>query len=107
MVASPENARLGQSEFAAAVLVYPGGDYEAPWPSGAGSGNVVDFGGRKGFVRLAVVTGVPIVPVASVGGQETACGFLGCFQWLAKVCSLDKAVRLQEPARRPAMQMGS
>jgi 1-acyl-sn-glycerol-3-phosphate acyltransferase len=74
------------------VLVYPGGDYEVFRPSW--QRHVVDFGGRKGFVRLARETGVPIVPVASVGGQETAL-FLGRGQWLAKLLLLDKLVRLK------------
>ena len=34
--------------------------------------NRVDFGGRKGFIRLALEQDVPIVPVVSIGGQETA-----------------------------------
>ena len=34
--------------------------------------NRVDFGGRKGFIRLALERDVPIVPVVSIGGQETA-----------------------------------
>jgi 1-acyl-sn-glycerol-3-phosphate acyltransferase len=36
----------------------------------------VDFGGRQGFIRLAIEMDVPIVPVVAVGGQETAL-FLG------------------------------
>jgi 1-acyl-sn-glycerol-3-phosphate acyltransferase len=32
----------------------------------------VEFGGRKGFIRLALESGVPIIPVVAVGGQETA-----------------------------------
>ncbi|OBG98138.1 glycerol acyltransferase [Mycobacterium sp. E3251] len=91
VAASPENARLAL-ESGAAVLVYPGGDYEVFRPSW--QRHVVDFGGRKGFVRLARETGVPIVPVASVGGQETAF-FLGRAQWLAKLLLLDKVVRLK------------
>ncbi len=30
------------------------------------------LGGRHGFVRQAIRSGVPIVPVASVGGHDTA-----------------------------------
>ena len=74
------------------MLVYPGGDYEVFRPSW--QRHVVDFGGRRGFVRLARETGVPIVPVASVGGQETAL-FLGRAQWLARLLLLDKVFRLK------------
>ena len=45
----------------AAVLVYPGGDYEVHRP--CWERNRVDFGGRKGFIRLALEQDVPIVPV--------------------------------------------
>jgi 1-acyl-sn-glycerol-3-phosphate acyltransferase len=34
-------------------------------------GNVIDFKGRTGYVRVAIETGVPIVPVVSIGAQET------------------------------------
>jgi 1-acyl-sn-glycerol-3-phosphate acyltransferase len=91
VAASPENARLAL-DSGAVVLVYPGGDYEVFRPSW--QRHVVDFGGRKGFVGLAREAGVPIVPVASVGGQETAL-FLGRAQWLAKLLLLDKLVRLK------------
>lgn len=91
VAASQENARLAL-ESGAAVLVYPGGDYEVYRPSW--QRHVVDLGGRQGFVRLARETGVPIVPVASVGGQETAL-FLGRGQWLAKLLRLDKVARLK------------
>ena len=74
------------------MLVYPGGDYEVYRPSW--QRHVVEFGGRKGFVRLARRAGVPIVPVASVGGQETAL-FLDREQWLAKLLMLDKVLRLK------------
>lgn len=91
VAASPDNARLAL-ESGAAVLVYPGGDYEVYRPSW--QRHVVDLGGRKGFVRLARETGVPIVPVASVGGQETAL-FLGRGQGLARLLMLDKILRLK------------
>ena len=91
VAASPDNARLAL-ESGAAVLVYPGGDYEVYRPSW--QRHVVDLGGRTGFVRLARETGVPIVPVASVGGQETAL-FLGRGQGLARLLMLDKILRLK------------
>jgi 1-acyl-sn-glycerol-3-phosphate acyltransferase len=89
VAASHENSRLAL-ESGAAVLVYPGGDYEVFRPSW--QRHVVDFGGRKGFIRLARDTGVPIVPVASVGGQETAL-FLDRGEWLAKLLRVDKMLR--------------
>ena len=50
------------------VLVYPGGDHEAfrPWTQR----NTIDFAGRKGFIRLALRTGVPIVPSVTHGVQD-------------------------------------
>jgi 1-acyl-sn-glycerol-3-phosphate acyltransferase len=52
----------------ACVMVYPGGDLEAcrPWTQR----NQIDFGGRQGFVRLALRSGVPVVPVVAHGGQH-------------------------------------
>src|SRR6476620_12150651 len=49
VAASHENARRAL-DAGAAVLVYPGGDYEVHRPSWLG--NRIDFGGRKGFLRL-------------------------------------------------------
>jgi 1-acyl-sn-glycerol-3-phosphate acyltransferase len=54
----------------------------------------VDFGGRKGFIQLALDHGVPIVPVVTIGGQETAL-FLSRGEWLAKLLQLDKLLRLK------------
>src|SRR5207244_1776090 len=69
VAASPGTARRAL-ESGAALLVYPGGDYEVHRPSW--DRNRVDFGRRKGFIRLALEENVPIVPVVSIGGQETA-----------------------------------
>src|ERR1700710_1731516 len=69
VAASHENASRAL-QAGAAVLVYPGGDYEVHRPSW--EGRRVDFGGRKGFLRLALEEGVPIVPVVSIGGQGEA-----------------------------------
>jgi 1-acyl-sn-glycerol-3-phosphate acyltransferase len=91
VAASPENAHKAL-ESGAALLVYPGGDYEVHRPSW--EGNRVDFGGRKGFIRLALEQDVPIVPVVAIGGQETAL-FLSRGDRLARMLGLDKALRLK------------
>jgi 1-acyl-sn-glycerol-3-phosphate acyltransferase len=51
------------------VVVFPGGDYDAYRPTA--TRNVIDFNGRTGYVRAAIEAGVPIVPMVSIGGQET------------------------------------
>jgi 1-acyl-sn-glycerol-3-phosphate acyltransferase len=91
VAASPENAQLAL-EQGAALLVYPGGDYEVHRPSW--ETGKVDFGRRKGWIRLALQHDVPIVPVVSLGGQETAL-FLSRGEWLAKLLRLDKMFRLK------------
>jgi 1-acyl-sn-glycerol-3-phosphate acyltransferase len=91
VAASPGNASKAL-ESGAALLVYPGGDYEVHRPSW--QGHRVDFGGRKGFIRLALEQDVPIVPVVSIGGQETAL-FLSRGERLARVLALDRMFRLK------------
>ena len=54
----------------------------------------MDFDGRKGFLRLALKHDVPIVPVVSVGGQETAL-FLTRGEGLARLLRLDRMFRLK------------
>jgi len=51
------------------VLVYPGGDLDAMRPYR--DRNEVRFGGRKGFARLAIRHGVPIVPLITAGAHGT------------------------------------
>src|SRR5579859_5169750 len=91
VAASPSNAAKAL-DAGAALLVYPGGDYEVHRPSW--QGNRVDFGGRKGFIRLAIEQNVPIVPVVSIGGQETAL-FLTRGERLARLLMLDRLFRLK------------
>ena len=50
--------------------------------------------GRKGFIRLALAHDVPIVPVVSIGGQETAL-FLSRGERLARALMLDRLFRLK------------
>lgn len=75
-----------------AVLVdYPGGDHEVfrPWQQR----NRIDFGGRTGVVRLALRTGVPVVPAVSVGAHETVV-VLARGSGLAKRLGLDRRFRI-------------
>jgi 1-acyl-sn-glycerol-3-phosphate acyltransferase len=53
----------------ASLLLYPGGAYEVyrPWAER----NRVEFGGHKGFIKLALRAGVPVVPVVGHGGHES------------------------------------
>ena len=91
VAASHENARKAL-EAGAALLVYPGGDWEVHRPTWDSA--KVDFGGRRGFIRLALDQNVPIVPVVSIGGQETAL-FLSRGDRLAKALLLDRLFRLK------------
>jgi 1-acyl-sn-glycerol-3-phosphate acyltransferase len=91
VAASHENAKKAL-QSGAVLLVYPGGDYEVHRPSWESAR--VDFGGRKGFIRLALDQDVPIVPVVSIGGQETAL-FLTRGERLAKLLRLDRLFRLK------------
>jgi 1-acyl-sn-glycerol-3-phosphate acyltransferase len=91
VAASHKNAEA-VLESGAALLVYPGGDWEVHRP--IWERHKVDFGGRKGFIRLALDQDVPIVPVVSVGGQETSL-FLSRGDRLARALGLDRLFRLK------------
>jgi 1-acyl-sn-glycerol-3-phosphate acyltransferase len=89
--ASQENAEAALNE-GAALLVYPGGDWETHRPSW--QGHEIEFTGREGFIRLALATRVPIIPVVSIGGQETAL-FLTRGERAAHALQLDRRFRLK------------
>ena len=91
VAASQGNARKAL-DSEAALLVYPGGDYEVHRP--IWERNRVDFNGRRGFLRLAIEEDVPIVPVVAIGGQETAL-FLSRGERLAQLLALDRIFRLK------------
>jgi 1-acyl-sn-glycerol-3-phosphate acyltransferase len=91
VAATPANAERAL-DAGAALLVYPGGDYEVHRPTWESAR--IDFAGRKGFIRLAKERGVPLVPVVSVGGQETAL-FLTRGEGLAKLLGIDRMFRLK------------
>src|SRR3954447_4551831 len=73
-----------------AVLVFPGGDYDAYRPTW--QQNIINFRGRMGYVRSAIEAGVPIVPMVSIGGQEGQL-YLNRGMWLAKRLGLKERMR--------------
>ena len=89
--ASRENMKRALDRDAA-LLVYPGGDHETYRPSWESS--EIGFAGRTGFVALALEHNIPIVPVVSIGGQETAL-FLGRGRRLASALQLNRLLRLK------------
>lgn len=91
VAATPDNARRAL-DAGAVLLVYPGGDHEVSRP--IWERNRIDFAGRRGFVRQALEARVPLIPVVSIGGQETAL-FLTRGVGLARTLRLDRNLRLK------------
>ncbi|MGV9975698.1 lysophospholipid acyltransferase family protein [Nocardia beijingensis] len=90
------NANPGNAEQVlrdgAAVLVYPGGDWEVhrpTWEEGR-----IDFAGRTGFLRLAWDQRVPIVPVVNIGAQQSQL-VLTRGDRIARLLRLDRMLRLK------------
>jgi 1-acyl-sn-glycerol-3-phosphate acyltransferase len=73
------------------LVAFPGGDHEVfrPWRDR----NRIDFGGRTGFVRLALRTQVPVVPTVSVGAHESVV-VLARGEGLARRLGLDRRFRI-------------
>jgi 1-acyl-sn-glycerol-3-phosphate acyltransferase len=74
------------------VALWPGGEVDSlrPWPKR----DEAVLAGRKGFVRLAINTDVPIVPIATVGGPDSM-PVLATGRRLAKALRLDRIARLK------------
>ncbi len=68
VVAHPKMARAAL-ERDAAVLVYPGGGEDVFRPHHLR--DKIYFAGRKGFIKLALREGVPIIPLISKGAHDT------------------------------------
>lgn len=74
------------------IVLYPGGERDSlrEWTKR----DEAHLAGRTGFVKLAINTGVPIVPVATVGGPD-AMPVLASGRRLAKLLRLDRVARLK------------
>jgi 1-acyl-sn-glycerol-3-phosphate acyltransferase len=80
------------------VIIWPGGDVDAMrnWRKR----DQAVLAGRKGFIRQAIRSGVPIVPVASIGGHDTAF-VLSEGRWIAN--GLDRVSGLKSKLRGTRM----
>ena len=74
------------------VLVYPGGSEEALRPFR--DRNRIAFGGHRGYVRIALAHGVPIVPVVGQGSHATFV-VLDDARWMARALGIDKRLRVK------------
>jgi 1-acyl-sn-glycerol-3-phosphate acyltransferase len=74
------------------VALWPGGEVDSlrPWVKR----DEAVLAGRKGFVRMAIRAGVPIVPIATVGGPDSM-PVLFSGRKLAKLLQLDRIARLK------------
>jgi 1-acyl-sn-glycerol-3-phosphate acyltransferase len=74
------------------VALWPGGEVDSlrPWTKR----DEATLAGRTGFIRLAIASGVPIVPIATVGGPDSM-PVLFSGRRLAKALQLDKVARLK------------
>jgi 1-acyl-sn-glycerol-3-phosphate acyltransferase len=74
------------------VAVWPGGEVDSlrPWRER----DRANLAGRKGFVKMAIRGGVPIVPIATVGGAD-AMPVLIRGDRLSRALKLDEVLRLK------------
>jgi 1-acyl-sn-glycerol-3-phosphate acyltransferase len=74
------------------VALWPGGEVDSlrPWTQR----DEAILAGRKGFIRLAIRSCVPIVPISTVGGPDSM-PVLASGRRLAKLLRLDRVARLK------------
>jgi 1-acyl-sn-glycerol-3-phosphate acyltransferase len=74
------------------VALWPGGERDSlrPWTQR----DEATLAGRRGFIKLAIRAGVPIVPISTVGGPDSM-PVLARGRRLAKALQLDKVARLK------------
>ncbi|HEY3187881.1 MAG TPA: lysophospholipid acyltransferase family protein [Solirubrobacteraceae bacterium] len=74
------------------VAVWPGGEVDSlrPWTKR----DEAVLAGRKGFIRLAINAGVPIVPIATVGGPDSM-PVVATGRRIARALQLDRIARLK------------
>ena len=88
--ANPRNA-VAALQDGMATLVFPGGDWDAMRPTETGPRSTST---ATRVTSAQLWAGVPIVPIVTIGGQETQL-FLNDGAGLAKFLRLDKLIRAQ------------
>ena len=89
--AAPDSMAAALSE-GRDVALWPGGEVDSlrPWTQR----DEAVLGGRKGFIRLAINAGVPILPIATTGGPDSM-PVLARGRRIAKALQLDRVARLK------------
>ncbi len=77
-IAAHPRMAIAALEKGASVLVYPGGPQDVFRPHC--QRDKIYFAGRKGFIKLALHFGVPIIPVISHGAHDTLFVVSDCYQ---------------------------
>lgn len=92
--ARPAERHEAEAAFARGehVLVMPGGDVEAG--KAFADRNKIVFSGRRGFARLALDAGVPVVPIVTAGAGESVL-VLTDGQRLARALRVDALLRMK------------
>src|SRR5690606_10518656 len=74
------------------VIVFPGGELDAMRPFR--KRNTITFDGRRGYIRLALRTGAPIVPFVAWGAHSTVM-ILDDMRWVARRLKLLRRLRVK------------
>lgn len=87
------NPRNAAAIFAAGhkALVYPGGDVDSLRP--LARRHEIEFGGRAGYIRTALINRVPIVPVVA-GGAHTTLLIFRDFPYLVRKLQIERRLRI-------------
>ncbi len=82
-IAAHPKMALTALKSGASVLVYPGGAQDVFRPHS--QRHQIHFAGRKGFIKLALCQGVPIVPLISKGAHDTLWVIAECYEQMKQL----------------------
>ncbi|MGQ4648648.1 1-acyl-sn-glycerol-3-phosphate acyltransferase [Lyngbya aestuarii] len=82
-IAAHPKMAIAAFEKGASVLVYPGGAQDVFRPHHLR--HKIYFAGRQGFIKLALLAGVPIVPAVSHGAHDTLIVLADCYEQMRQL----------------------